>query len=474
MSERSLRSAAPVSTGSVLAVLPFRYRGPPADAYLAEAFAEELVDVLSRTASLRVLSIGAVERFAEERDPANVRREVGAEVIVDATLQRAGAKLRIGVRLVDATSGVQLWSEQFSGVIEESFELQETMSRRIAEALRVELSVRSTSGVVPAEAVELCLRARQRLRDYRLVGPDGAQELLRQCLALAPNLAPAIAANAIAALRTWFLPLAAAAVSEGRDAEAKAAVAAALSSAPALAETHFAAGLLALHLGELTESVARLNRALAIAPHYPDALSLLGALECEIGRTERGRERLELAWALSPDVTTTYALALHYALHGRYDDFDRVMSRSDGLRDSTGLLVLDIRVASWRRDDARLTRGIERLAGITHGEASFEAYSRVLLRKIPFVEADERFSAVASSPTNMRARALLLQLGAEAFALHGEVAFAERYLTAAAESSLLDLDWLERCPVLAPLRGSPAYAAARNAVAARTRAIREG
>lgn len=472
VTDRAPRTPAPPGTGWALAVLPFRYRGPPADAYLADAFGEELVDVLSRSGELRVFSSGAVARFKGERDPAVVRRDIGADVMVDAILQQAGSEVRVNLRLIDATSGVQLWSEQFAGALEESFDLQETMSRQIAEALRVELSVRSAGGAAPADAVQLCLRARRRLRHYRLLGPDGAKELLEQSVALAPDLGPAVAALAIATVRVWFLP-GTASVADSREAEARAAVATALARAPALAETHFSAGLLAIHLGELDETVARLNRALAIAPHYPDALSLLGALECETGRTERGRPRLELAFALAPDIPTAYALAIHHALHGRHADFDEVLSHSELTGDAPSLVLLDMRVGSWHGDTARVERAAQRLRLATHREPASEAYARALQGELSSADADEVLVGFARSQTNARLRTLLFQLGTEVFAQRGEAALAERYLTAAAEGTLFDLDWLEHCPALASLRGQPSFGAARALVDGRIRRLRE-
>ena len=95
--------------------------------------------MLSHTRGLKLIALGATRRFAEDRDPSKVGRELGADSIVDGTVQLAGERVRLSARLVDP-AGVQVWSERFDGRFEDVFALQESMGRRVAEALRLELS----------------------------------------------------------------------------------------------------------------------------------------------------------------------------------------------------------------------------------------------------------------------------------------------------------------------------------------------
>ena len=121
---------APISPGSrALAILPMRYRGPADLDYLGESLAEELIDVLSRTRGLKVLSLGATSRFKDERDPVRIANELAAEATIDGTVQLAGPRVRISARLVDR-EGVQQWTETFDAPFEDVFALQESMGRR--------------------------------------------------------------------------------------------------------------------------------------------------------------------------------------------------------------------------------------------------------------------------------------------------------------------------------------------------------
>jgi hypothetical protein len=85
-------------------------------------------------------------------------------------------------------TGTQLWSDKFESGLEDVFEVQDRISKRIAEALRVELSTTASLQGVSAEAVALYLRGRRKLTGFQVLGTDGAIELLEQCLTLAPEL----------------------------------------------------------------------------------------------------------------------------------------------------------------------------------------------------------------------------------------------------------------------------------------------
>ena len=62
---------------------------------------------------------------------------------------------------------------------------------------------------------------------------------------------------------------------------------------------------------------------------------------------------------------------------------------------------------------------------------------------------------------------------AEIFAFLGRDEDAIRAVESAAESGLGDLAWVERCPLLAPLKGHPRFEAARAEIAARAAAVRD-
>jgi hypothetical protein len=72
-------------------------------------------------------------------------------------------------------------------------------------------------------------------------------------------------------------------------------------------------------------------------------------------------------------------------------------------------------------------------------------------------EGEAIFEAMLPSAVNPRFLRLALQSGAEVFAGLGRADDAVRYLARAVEAGLADVEWLDRCPSLGPLRGEAAF-----------------
>jgi serine/threonine-protein kinase len=439
-----------------LAVLPFRHRGPAELAYLGDGLAEELTDVLSRTRGLRLAGSGATARFRDERDPRTVGQALGVDAVVDGTVQSSSEALRLSVRLIDVASGTQLWSERFEAPLEDVFEVQERVSRRVAEALRVSLDAAARRESVPADAVDAYMRGRRALALSRLDGPGGAVALFDEAISRAPGFAPALAGHALAALRAWFAP--SATDPAAYAAEVARSVERARRLAPDVAESHLAAALYAMHSADYAGAGRSLSRALALAPTFAAAHQAFGALAVESGRLDRGVRHLRAALELDPTLAVAaHDLARTLALAG-----DRAASRRVRAAHDTGgsvaTLALEARVAAWYRDDDALRALLPVLDESHDPLARFSAlYVRLSLGVLGPAEGEAIFEAMLPSAVNPRFLRLALQSGAEVFAGLGRIDDAVRYLARAVEAGLVDVEWLDRCPKLGPLRGEVAF-----------------
>ncbi len=461
--------------GRTLAVLPFRYRGPEAERPVAEALSDELIDVLSSIKGLQVTGSGATARFASEgdRDPKTIGSELGVDAIVDGTVQLSGQRLRISARLLDVENGFQLWSERYDGALEDVFELQDRLGKRIAEALRLELEHIAHRGDASAEAIEVYLHARGQARQWEFVGDEGAVVLYERCLAIAPEFKPAMAGLAIACMRAWFNPQA-----DARDWASLAAdaVARARVDAAELAETHLAIASLAVQLGNYAEAASALAQALRIAPTYAAAHDYLGRLQLEAGQPDQGIRHVELAMALDPMLNWSRPdIARYHALRGDRPAYAAAMAEyvaAIGRDDYFPAVVQEIRVASWFGDLDEVRACYARLSpGSSDALAILPHVQLLLADTVDTEQVNRALSHAASLPKNPRFNALVLQLSAESLAFRGFDDLAMRCLIKAAEGVLVDHDWLERCPLLAPLRVRSEYPAVRELVLARARAI---
>ncbi len=189
-------------TGDVpaVAVLPFEVLSPdPDDAYLASGLADDLLVDLTRLDGLRVAArTETIALHDRNLPPRTLARELGVGFLVAGSVRRAGARARINAQLVRASDGHTLWAERFDRTIEDLFDVQAEVSKRIVEALRGALrpSEREMLDRAPAAnpaAYRLYLRARALLDDGTRQSNHAAVELLLEAVELDPRFALALA-----------------------------------------------------------------------------------------------------------------------------------------------------------------------------------------------------------------------------------------------------------------------------------------
>ncbi|HWQ03595.1 MAG TPA: hypothetical protein VNL38_03860 [Candidatus Nitrosotenuis sp.] len=131
--------AARADEGFWIAVLPFKYSGANAElTALAEGLTEEIVTGLSRFSYLRVIARSSTVRLkGAEADVRTLGKELGARYVMEGSIRQAGAKLRIAVQLVDASTGAHLWAETFDSSFsaESVFEIQDNLVPRIVSTI---------------------------------------------------------------------------------------------------------------------------------------------------------------------------------------------------------------------------------------------------------------------------------------------------------------------------------------------------
>jgi serine/threonine-protein kinase len=366
-----------------------------------------------------------------------------------------------------------MWTDRHDSDLGDLIALQESIAYRVAEELRVELTTLSHRGAAPAAAIEHYLSGRQRMRAFDFDGAAAAVESLDRARALAPDFAPALAAHAIASLRAWFFDTGHA---TDWESAARGSVARAAERAGDLAETHLAIGICATHSGDYPAAARAIQKALAIAPTYADAHEYLGMLQCEAGRAEEGAKRLRLAASLDP--TLMYCavfLARQHALHDRVDESEQVLADLDRLRGHAVARLTTaqrVRIAGWQRDwDALRRFAADEATGDSPNWRFVRLYARALVRDLDITEVRSRYAAILAARQNPRYVSLALQLATEVFAGLGEIEEARLHLARAATSVLVDVEWLDHCPLLAPLRELPDWAEVRRRVRARADAV---
>jgi TolB-like protein/DNA-binding winged helix-turn-helix (wHTH) protein/Tfp pilus assembly protein PilF len=290
---------------STLAVLPFvNASGDPADNYFSDGLAEELMDRLSRSGQLSVVSRTSVFALKEKGLGAQeLGQLLGADSLVEGSVRRDGERLRISVHLVNSANGYQLWSETYDRRMDDVFEVQDEIALSVANTLAGRL-------LCPAEADELIVAGTDALAyDHYLKGRfywqrrtekdlRAAADQFENAVSRAPDYAPGWVGLADAYAVLGFYDYLAPA-----DAFPQAQIAArrALELDPRNASAEATLGYVALYYDwDFNEAEARFITATARDPGYSKARQWYANLLTAAGRFDEAEREMRRAQQLEP------------------------------------------------------------------------------------------------------------------------------------------------------------------------------
>ncbi len=125
-----------------IAVLAFQnMSGDPEQEYFADGITEDVITDLSRIGGLLVIARNS--SFAYKGKAVDIRvvaRELGVRTILEGSIRRAGGRVRINAQLIDAETGGHLWADRFDRDLTDIFAVQDEVTRRIVDALKIKLS----------------------------------------------------------------------------------------------------------------------------------------------------------------------------------------------------------------------------------------------------------------------------------------------------------------------------------------------
>jgi len=282
----------------VLAVLPFDNESDDASMnYFSDGVADEIISTLLRQSTIKVIGRTSAFQFRDDR-----KREAAAALkathVLDGSVRCGGARLRVSVQLIDASTGMALWSERYDGDRNDAFALEDEIAAKAASSLKRSLTLTERVAAIDPVAHELYLRARQTWLLMSDVEEDQASVLLEHCVALAPDFAPAWAT--LAGVRALLLPRDRDVIGEPAHVAAMEAAERALQTDPDCAAAFMALALLKPAFAEHGEKIRLTNEALKRTPndatlHVARATWLYG-----VGRLKDAAKALEVASLLDP------------------------------------------------------------------------------------------------------------------------------------------------------------------------------
>ena len=121
----------------LLAVLAFdNLSGDPALDCFSDGVSEEIRDTVARCADVKVIGRASSFQFrGPDKAAAHVAAQVHATHVLDGSVRRSGARVRISIELVECASAVSLWSKRFDRDLSDIFALQDEIAGAVAQAL---------------------------------------------------------------------------------------------------------------------------------------------------------------------------------------------------------------------------------------------------------------------------------------------------------------------------------------------------
>src|SRR5687768_13696725 len=127
-----------------LVVLPFANLSPDREnEYFSIGLTEEIITGLSKIHAIRIIPRTSAMRLKDaDKDLKTIGRELNVRYVLEGSVRKAGANLRITAQLMDTANDTHVWAEKYTGTMDDIFDIQEQVSRSIVGALRVKLTPR--------------------------------------------------------------------------------------------------------------------------------------------------------------------------------------------------------------------------------------------------------------------------------------------------------------------------------------------
>jgi len=305
----SADAAARIDASPKIIVYSFKeIAGDSRQSLLARGFTSRLITDLGRFPDVRVITLPAQSVQAAAQGQSG-----RGSYIVAGDVQSSAGKIRLYVRLVDAASGEALWSEQYDRPYSDLLPLQDELTQRVLEKLRIkvsdaELRRRARPYTRNLQAYEYFLRAQAALNVRSKSGNEAARSFYLKAVELDPSFARAHAGLALtyaAERRNNWTPDAKAALARATELARTA-----LQLDPNAPEVLFAWAFVNMERGALSEAIGGLRTALRLNPSYADAYALMAGIQTYDGHPAETIPLIRVAMRLAPDSGYLYSLIL--------------------------------------------------------------------------------------------------------------------------------------------------------------------
>ena len=438
-----------------IAVLPLvNESGDPKDEYFSDGLSEELIAALAQISGLKVIGRSSSFRFKDRKEtPKTIGEKLGVSTLLDGTVRKQGDRVRIVAALVNATDGIQLWTQTFDRELKDIFAVQEEIARAVAESLKVTLlgsqdrpAQRSASSNVEAHNAYLQGHfhfQRRNLEDYRK-----AVGYFDQAIRLDPDYALAYTERSEA----WTFIGDLTGQHEPAWSNARSDAEKAVAIAPSLAEARAALGWVRFFIDwKFVEGITELKRAKELSPANPTANDLLARAILYLGRLDEAERQARHAVELDPlSAIAQGNLARVLFFAGKLDEADAAARKGAELQPASASSHRWQTVITAQRGDGETALREAQLE-------PDEGYRRFELALAQYVRGDRAAADAALADLIANGRDNLAYQIAEVYAVRGEKDKAFEWLQISFDNHDTGTLTLLVDPLLRGLRDDPRY-----------------
>jgi adenylate cyclase len=189
------KMAFPLPDKPSIAVLPFtNMSGDPKEDYFSDGLTEQIITSLSKFQRLFVIARNST--FVYKGKPVKIQKvaeDLGVRYVLEGSVQKSGNRVRITAQLIDALTGRHIWSERYDQEAKDIFALQDEITIKITETMRVELTEGEQArhwikwGTQNLKALEKNYQGIGFMRRSTKQDNDTARQLFEEAIALDPK-----------------------------------------------------------------------------------------------------------------------------------------------------------------------------------------------------------------------------------------------------------------------------------------------
>ncbi len=302
-----------------IAVLPFTNMSGDADQeYFADGISEDIITAISKWRWLFVIARNSSFAYKGKNvDLKQAGRELGVRYVLEGSVRKSGARVRISAQLIEAASGRHLWAERYDRDLADIFGLQDEITQNVVAAIEPELLLaegQRAAGKAPGDLGAFDHFLRGMWHHYRFTTEDNriAESLLLKAIEIDPRFPQGFMGLArVRNTRIW----------NGWSDDAEADRAGTLEAARRAVElddkdpyAYYMLAWATLNVHGHERALAAAQKALDLNANFALAYFILGIVRVFFGRFDAAVEPLQRGIRLSPHDPQTFFFVYFIAL----------------------------------------------------------------------------------------------------------------------------------------------------------------